>query len=488
MECLITKLKGVVNDDTLLKMDEFRIKFDMSSEALKDTEQALTHSYIRLNVLGDYAVSVIGPGYIGTGDSSVSSKTLNFKYDAGSDTNDSIFLTDDVEELIITGKYDISYIYAQYCRDYEFDISNLNYSKNLKYINIYSDKTKGDVSNLFKYVDASNFDDTSMFVLNSRSNTSVGNTGLYGDITEVINRLAKNPNGLMYLNFGALNIHGTIKGIVSSNYVFARFCGDITLDLSGLNFSGKAVRIMSSEVTNSKVKLTGDISSLKSATAINLFQFVAGEKSEISGDLIDAITGKYRGEMLKLSNIKSTTLQDFSKIINVENNLLLISNQHSEDNWHIPFTWTKSGYQGQYIIALEDVYMQSHTEDMLVDMASKDLNPKANKNFYKLMIIKALDLASVTENITSAINTLSGKGVTVGITYLGGSREASLMSEKTANKYAIVYKGNELLVEPTDLKYATVSAANDCIYKEFESKEEAEEFVSINNLIKVESR
>ena len=484
MDCLVTKLKGAVNDDTLLKMDEFRIKFDMSSEALKDTS---THSYIRLDALGDYTVSVIGPGYIGTEDLSVTSKTLNFKYDAGSNMIDNIFLTDDVEELSITGKYDISYIHTQYCRDCEFDISNLNYSKNLKDINLYSDKAKGDVSNLFKEADTSNFDATNMLVLYSRSDTSVGNIGLYGDITEVINRLAKNPNGLSFLNFGVLNIHGTIKGIASSNYLFGPFCGDITLDLSGLNLSGKTVRITSSEVNNSKVKLTGDVSSLKSATAITSIVFTAGEKCEISGDIIDAINGKYNGEMLRLSRIKNTKVQDFSKLTNADS-LLLISTMYSEDDWHIPFTWTKNGYQGQYIIALESVYMQSHTEDMLVDMASKSLSPKAIQTHHKIMSIMALDLDSATESITSAINTLSGKGVTVSINYLGGSKETSLMSAKMANKYAIVYKGKELLVEPTDLRHATVSAAYDCTYKEFDSYEEAQAFVSSNGLVKIESK
>lgn len=486
MDCLVTKLKGVVNDDTLLKIGEFRIKFDMSSEALKDTENSYTHSNIRLDAIGDYTVSVIGPGYIGTEDSSVVSKALNFKYDAGSNTSEGIYLTDDVEELSITGKYYMSFFHAEYCRDYEFDISNLNYSKNLKFINIYSDKAKGDVSNLFKEVDTSKFDATSMLVLYSRSGTSVGNTGLYGDITEVINRLAKNSNGLTFLNFGVLNIHGTIKGLVSSNYVFGPFCGDITLDLSGLNLSGKYVRISSSTVNNSKVKLTGDVSSLKSATAINLIQFVAGEKCEISGDIIDAIKGKYRGEMLKFSNIKNTTPQDFSKLTSADNNLLLISNQYSEDDWYIPFTWTKNGYQGQYIIALESIYMQSHTEDMLVDMASKSLNPKATKPYQKLMTINALDLAGATENITSAISTLSGKGVTVSITYLGGARALSLA--RSASKYAIVYKGNELIVEPMNLSNSTVSAAYECTYKEFNSLEEAKAFVSSNGLVKVESK
>lgn len=482
MDCLVTKLKGVVNDDTLLKMDEFRIKFDMSSEALKDTGEALTHSYFKLDALGDYTVSVIGAGYIGTEDSSVASKTLNFKYDAGSNNIDSIFLTDDVEELSITGKYDISIIHVQYCRDYEFDISNLNYSKNLKFINLYSDKVKGDVSNLLKYADASEFNATSMLVLYSRSGTSVGNTGLYGDITEVINRLAKNPNGLMYLNLGVLNIHGTIKGVISSTYTFGPFCGDITLDLSGLDFSGKTVRILSENANNSKVKLTGDVSSLKSADFISRIQFIAGEKSEISGNVIDAITGKYQGDMLKLGNIKNTTPQDFSKLTSLDNSLIIISNQYSTDDWYIPFTWTKSGYQGQYIIALESVYMQSHTEDMLVDMASKNLSPNAVKTYHKMMSIKALDLEGPTGNITSAISTLSGKGVTVSITYLGGAKGASLMSAKMANKYAIVYKGKDLIIEPTDLNKATVSAAYDCTYKEFDSYEEAQAYVDAHGL------
>lgn len=482
MDCLVTKLKGAVNDDTLLKMDEFRIKFDMSSEALKDTENSHTHSNIRLDAIGDYTVSVIGPGYIGTEDSSVVSKALNFKYDAGSNTSEFIYLTDDVEELSITGKYYMSFFHAQYCRDYEFDISNLNYSKNLKYINIYSDKAKGDVSNLFKEVDATKFDATSMLVLYSRNGTSVGNTGLYGDITEVINRLAKNSKGLSFLNLGTLNIHGTIKGLVSSNYVFGPFCGDITLDLSGLNLSGKTVRITSSRVENSKVKLTGDVSSLKSAAYINIIQFVAGENCEISGDIIDAITGKYQGDMLKFGNIKNTTPQDFSKLTSIDNNLIIISNQYSSEDWHIPFTWTKNGYQGPYIIALESVYMQSHTEDMLVDMASKSLSPNAVQTYQKLMTINALDLAGATENITSAISTLSGKGVTVSITYLGGSKGISLMNSDMANKYAIVYKGKELLVEPTDLRHATVSAAYDCTYKEFDSYEKAQAYIDEHGL------
>lgn len=59
---------------------------------------------------------------------------------------------------------------------------------------------------------------------------------------------------------------------------------------------------------------------------------------------------------------------------------------------------------------------------------------------------------------------------------------------RIANKYAIVYKGNELVIEPTDLRNATVSAANDCSYKEFDTLEDAQMFIKSANLVKSESK
>lgn len=474
MDCLVTKLKGSVNDDSLLKVGEFRMKFDMTSDVNpKDSE---THGHIYVDLIpnsGGFTVSVIGDGYIGTSDSNVTSESINVT----SPTN--IYVTDDVKELSFSNKYNIMSINCRYCRDTIFNIADLDYSS-LIILELYSSGVYGDVSNLFKNSDMSSAVSSSMLVLFSKIGGE-SNKGLYGDITEVVNRLAKNPNGLRYLNLDMPNVHGTIKGIVSSNYAFGSSCGDITLDLSGLNLSGKTVKITSYTAGNNKAKLTGDVSSLKSATLINLIQFEAEGKSEISGDIIDAITGKYQGDILKFTNTKSTTTQDFSKLTSADN-LLIISNQFSTEDWHIPFTWTKDGYQGQYIIALETVYMQSHTEDMLVDMASKNLNPNAVKTYHKSMSIMALDLAGATESITSAINTLSGKGVTVSITYLGGAKGASLMSEETGNKFAIVYKGKDLIIEPTDLNKATVSAAYDCTYKEFDSYEEAQAYVDANGL------
>lgn len=62
------------------------------------------------------------------------------------------------------------------------------------------------------------------------------------------------------------------------------------------------------------------------------------------------------------------------------------------------------------------------------------------------------------------------------------------MSEREAAKYGIVYKGKELIVEPADITKTLIAAANDCTYKEFDTLEEAQAFVSSNGLVKVESK
>ena len=478
MDCLVTKLKGSVNDDTLLKLGEFRVKFDMTSDVnLDDTH---THGYINVGQVlssGGYTVSVIGNGYIGTSDSDVTSKSLNI----ASSTN--IYLTDDVEELSFSNKYNIGTLSCKYCRDAIFDIADLGYSP-LVNLELYSSGVYGDVSNLFKNSDMSSTVSSSILILYNKTDRE-SNKGLYGDITETVKRIAKNPNGLSYLNFNAPNVSGKIEGIAASSYIFGADCGDITLDITGLNFSNKSTAIRNDSSSDiNKFKITGDVSSLKTASYIN-FNIVPRTQCQLSGDWPTILNGHGANAVLKIGRVKMTTVQDLSKF-NVPS-LTIFSNQFATEDWHTPCIWTKNGYQGQYIIALESVWMQSGTEDMLVDFATKSVNPNAIASYEKVLDIKALDLSAPTESITSAISTLSGKGITVSVTYYG-SNIASLSRAKAMPKYAIVYKGKDLIVEPTDLNKATVSAAYDCTYKEFDTIEEAQSFVSSNGLIKVESK
>ena len=453
------------------------MKFDMTSDV--NLEDSKTHGYIGVDQIpnsGGYTVSVIGNGYIGTSDSNVTSKSINVT----SSTN--IYLTDDVEELSFSNKYNIRTISCRYCRDAIFNIADLDYSP-LMNLELYSSVVYGDVSNLFKNSNTSSAMSPSIFALYSKIGRE-SNKGLYGDVTETIKRVAANPNGMSYINFNAPNVSGRIEGIASS-YVIGADCGDITLDITGVDFSGKRITI-ANDVSNdiSKFKITGDVSSLKSASYIH-FVVAPRIQCQLSGDWPTILNSHETHTLIKLGRIKMTTVQDLSKL-NVPS-VTLFSNLSATEDWHTDCTWTEGSYQGQYIIALENIYMQSGTEDMLVDFATKSVNPKATQSYEKTLNIHALDLSSATGNITSAVSTLSGKGITVSITY-HGEAVRTLSRANVVPKYAIVYKGKDLIIEPTDLNKATVSAAYDCTYKEFNSLEEAKAFVSSNGLVKAESK
>ena len=308
--------------------------------------------------------------------------------------------------------------------------------------------------------------------------------GLCGDVTEIIKRLAANPNGVDYINLNTPNVSGKIE-VAASNYLIGADCGDITLDITGVDFSDKRVTVNNSSTNDiSKFKVAGDVSSLKSASYIS-FIVQPNIQCQLSGDWSTILNSHDTSAMLKIGRVKMTTVQDLSKL-NVPS-LVIFSNQSATEDWHTDCTWIKGSYQGQYIIALENIYMQSGTEDMLVDFATKSVNPKATQSYEKILDIHALDLSSATGSITSAVSTLSGMGITVSITY-HGEAVRTLSRANVVPKYAIVYKGKDLIIEPTDLNKATVSAAYDCTYKEFNSLEEAKVFVSSNGLVKAESK
>lgn len=471
MECLVTKLKGTVNDDTLKKLGEFRLMFDMESKIVKDSNNHYAHQYIYLDMADDFSVSVIGSGYIGTNDTDLTSKTLEL-----SSRITPIFCTDDVEGLSIIGKYSIKEFQAQYCRDYEFDIDDLCQSTCLQKVFIRSDKVKGDISNLFKNVDMSGSSKKALFVVTSRYGSTNGNTALYGDVSKVCERLAKHPLGCSNITLGVPNITGTVKGVLSDYYGAEAHCGDVAFNVAGLNFSGHNVSVVSLDFA--KAVLNGDLSSLKTAAAITMLQWASREQYEISGNIVDIVQGRLTGNTVKFASAKSKDVQDLSGL-NMDK-LCLVSNQESTKSWYIPCTWTKSAYQGKYILALENIHMQSHTEDMLADMATKSVNPAATLAYMKVISIAAHDLATATETINTAVGTLTGKGITVTINYYG--EKQSLMKAAAATKYAIVYKENKLLVPPTDLSRATVGAAYDCTYKEFDSYAEAQAYVDAHGL------
>ena len=131
--------------------------------------------------------------------------------------------------------------------------------------------------------------------------------------------------------------------------------------------------------------------------------------------------------------------------------------------------------------------MVSGTLQFIKDMSTKELPIKASDQPYlKVMSLTAKDLtqqaAQSDSEFQDAIRTLQEKGITVNISYA-----ANTISLMNTEKYGIVYKDNNLMVKPTNINTSIIAAAKDCIYKEFDSLDMANDFIKDNNLILVTS-
>lgn len=479
MDCLVTKLKGVVNDDSLMTLDEFRLTFDKATDVLKNS--SYTHGYVILAVTKPVTIKVIGTGYIGLEDTSVAQTSLEFNN--SSDTN--VYLTDDVEAISISNKHALQALRVHYTRDLSnFDVGKLRFLENLKDIEIWSDNMYGDITNLYTLQPTEN---VISFILLPKEEKF--NKNITGDLGAVIDRIDLQKSIWFNLTLKAINVTGNIKKLPYSFNVDAPISVNFdSIELGKNNnssmysFNSGSNRTLASQIT-----VSGNINKLKPYNYKNIQiqrDHIGNMAGKLSGDFIDTFAGEDKAlDTLRLSAVYCDEVQDLSKSKAAK--LTYVDMSHNTEQYHVPCKWTKGQYTGT-IFGINNVYMSSGTEDMIVDLSSKELNSNANQSYQRAIKINSLDLSSETEGITSAISTLSGKGVTVSITYLGGARALSLA--RAASKYAIVYKGNELIVEPMNLSNSTVSAAYDCTYKEFNSLEEAKAFVSSNGLVKAESK
>lgn len=481
MECLVTKLKGIVNDDSLITLDEFRLSFDKATEILKDRSH--TNGYVTLAVTEPITIKVVGTGYISLEDGSVSQTSLSFNN--SSDTN--VYLSDDVEAISISNKQALKTLRVHYTRDLDnFDVGKLMFLKNLNDIEIWSDKMYGDITNIYSLQPSKN---VLTFSLQGRNPSY--NKNITGDLGAVIDRIDLQGENSKWLNVDvkANNITGNLRKLPFSLSIDAPININFdSIELSPNNGNRYSFISGANGLPSSLITVSGNINRLK---PYNYKEFhiqrysSSGMAGKLNGDFIDTFLGSDKSlQTLRLSDVYSDAAQDLSKI--KATTFVYLDMYHNTEQYHVPFKWTKGQYTGT-IFGISNAYIVSGTEDMIVDLSEKELNPSAAQSYHKAIKIKSLDLSAETESITSAISTLAGKGVTVSITYLGGSKGKSLMG-RIANKYAIVYKGNELVIEPTDLRNATVSAANDCSYKEFDTLEDAQMFIKSANLVKSESK
>lgn len=467
MECLVTKLRGVINDDSLIGLNELRINFDMNTNPVKGGSNKHCSINIGNYSGGELKVKIIGNGYISESDSLVTEKEVTIPKTG--DEYKILYFTDDVETISIDSKHYLSKLSLRYCRDAVIRTSDFEYCEHLIDYEIYSSQFVGDVSLLLKNY-ANELRTKANLILTNRDRNA-DKMNLYGDISSVLNNFNANVRTKEYVYIIGNNIKGKLTWLPNN----LELASDILLDFNSI--SDVPASFAYSSGNKGKHTISGDISVLGTISDIKGFNHISTVFSTISGDISSVFGTNYKGKNLKMTRIRCEDVCDISKFKSAS--MLIFSNLNADDNRHIPCTWTKGAYSKPYLLALENIYMQSGTEDLIVDMSTKGVSPEANLSFYKVITIKSMDLSSATPEITAAISTLASKGVSVGITYLKSKNVSTFaLSSIQEDKYAIVYKNDELIIEPTNLKNATVCAANDCTYAEFNNIEEANNFIT----------
>lgn len=132
-KCLVTKLNGVVDNDSLLKINEIRFKI------IKNESQNVPKILIGTNK--ETTIKIIGNGYF-TNDKLSENRGKTMTSVVGDNT---IYLSENNLELSVEDKFCLTKIISA---SISIDISSLKYITNLTLINIASSQVTGDILSL----------------------------------------------------------------------------------------------------------------------------------------------------------------------------------------------------------------------------------------------------------------------------------------------------------------------------------------------------
>lgn len=223
-DCLVTKLKGVVDDDSLRMMGDMPIRFS------KNVGYS-SLSQIDIGYQNEFDVKVIGAGNLVTSAGDVIGKTNHY---AAWETHQ-IFVDSDVEEIVVSGGYGLTGIgYAADIRSSTavVNLKDIKYQKNAAVLNV----------------------------------NSIGSAKIEGDISDT-------PSGITnFLVFNCRELKGTLKDLSQTGNKFTSIrmvsCGGVSGDLADL----ANLNSLSFLQVATCGKITGDLSKLpNSLKTLNLY-------------------------------------------------------------------------------------------------------------------------------------------------------------------------------------------------------------------------
>ena len=367
-KCLITKLKGSVDNNSLLKLGEMRIKVS------EDSSNTPSRHKIALTFYEDTVLSIIGNGYF-TNDSLSANNGKSISVKANVQTE--LYVSNGNFEISIPNKYALTYlrIYPSYI---SVNIEDLKYSSELTNITITETPSYGDISALRNLTKLTHI---GAFVCNE----------IYGDISALSNLI-----GLTTLGLNGTKVSGDISALSNLTSL-------INLDISNTNISGD-ISVLSSltgliafDATNTSV--SGNISALSNLIGLTRFAIPG---TNISGDISALQSLTSLQTIIASSNLSG----DLSKL---PSSVYYLSFKQSTNN---TFTWT-SRQTTANIFAIDGKPKINNIDKMLQDFAvCKTAIPSSAQSWYKTITATG----TRTSASDAAVQTLQSKGYTVSIT------------------------------------------------------------------------
>ena len=397
-KCLVTKLNGSCNNTELLKIGEFKIKFNKVSNPTKNNRS------LNIGVNKECKVDLIGDGYF-TDSNLTANKGKSLVLSPSSDNY--IYISNNDVYISIEDKYCITKLIAQDSSlpwlvsgdksHISFDIANLKYLTALTGIGLSSTLVTGDISAL------SNLTALTYIYLSSTSVT--------GDISALSNLTALN------------NIY------LSSTLV----TGDISAlsNLTALN-----------NIYLSSTSVTGDISALSNLTALTGIYL---EKTSVTGDIsalsnLTALNNIY----LRYLNLKGnvSSLNKLSKLQNLlvqgsvsfdADTLGTLQNLSNVELWRGSVTGDISKLPNAFS------YLMANNSTLLNPVWTKR-SPDANIIAMPFVIISMENVDAMLQNEAECMNVTNKNGNTAIISVKGTRTEASDSAVQTLQNYGYTVK------------------------------------------------
>lgn len=304
-KCLVTKLNGTVDNDSLMCIGEFRIKLVKVSNPTKDSQ------LVKIGVTSDTELRIVGDGYF-TDSTLTQNKGKKITISRNDEVANNVYVSNGDIELAVMNKYNLTEISMpnkKYNTNRAFNLDELKYSTYLKsiecnYTKVYGDlKSLSGCSNLKSIVLGSSLvtGDISALAGKNMGVINLSNTAVVGDIANL-----KNSNDLSFLYVSNSAISGDISVLGNKNNL--RY---LSIDNSNLYGDISAFRNKPyiKELIMKKLNCTGDL-----ATVPDNILFIDNTKG----------SGKFswgtstRQNILAMANVRT---DDADKILNAMANM-----------------------------------------------------------------------------------------------------------------------------------------------------------------------